>query len=233
MGATRIVLSSTIMLQGCLIVVPLLLFAGRAEAQSGTLYKCKGSDGVMAYQQQPCAASDVPSGEVHYQEDAGTSDPGTARDTMFRNLYGPQGRPGRSRGAGSAPSPQPYSTPGQPGQALSAWERDELLRRLRNRESSLSSLQGSSAFDRSRRSDLQREIALIRAQLALPQASPSSVPSRVKPTGPDPNRPFREGWVQDQHGNRYFRPEGSHMVIDQRTGKPCLAIDGVTIRCDQ
>jgi len=47
-------------------------------------------------------------------------------------------------------------------------------------------------------------------------------------TGPGYTEPTR---VQDQYGNGYIRPPGSHFVTDEKTGRQCLAVGG-TIRCD-
>lgn len=49
--------------------------------------------------------------------------------------------------------------------------------------------------------------------------------TRIGPGYTEPSR------VQDQYGNGYIRPPGSHFVTDEKTGRQCLAVGG-TIRCD-
>lgn len=65
-----------------------------------------------------------------------------------------------------------------------------------------------------------------------PTTDTPPAPNRTPRAGLPPNRPFAAGVVRDQFGNEYDRPEGSHFVIDRRTGKQCLAVDGATIKCD-
>lgn len=189
------------------VAAAMVLAATTLGANAQTMHKCKGADGRTTYQQTPCAS------DSRTVEQRAITREADSPDAMWENLPSQQAPRGAYQGSAAAP----YETP--VGESQSAYTQAEI-----------ESAQQSEAFHRRVG---RKPIAGTRpvTQQALPaSAPPPAAPPPVRRTGPDPNRPFPKGYVQDQHGTRYFRPEGSHFVTDPKSGRQCLAV-GATIRC--
>lgn len=185
------------------VFISLVFIVASSQAAGQTMHKCKGADGRTSYQQTPCDASSKTVEQRVVEQEADTP------DAMWKNMP-------RTRQEPSTPLLQEYgSPPVAQSQGASQAEID--------------SAKASQDFHRrvGRRPIPGTTPVTQQAIQGQPQGRQ---PQQATRAGPDPNRPFAQGHVQDQHGNRYHRPEGSMFVTDEKTGKLCEAMAG-TIRC--
>ncbi|MCE7031363.1 hypothetical protein LY625_01760 [Lysobacter sp. GX 14042] len=78
----------------------LLLFAGSALAQTGTVYRCKGDDGSLALQSHPCGPDQTVEAATNYRPERLTR----AQEDAIRqrNLYRPVQQQGAQSGGTAA-----------------------------------------------------------------------------------------------------------------------------------
>lgn len=187
------------------IAIALLMANTQVAAQK--VYKCKGPNGVTVYQQVQCADADGERVKIHAQPSQATVAEAQARlnaqsAAEARRQYEQSMRASAPVVEYYEPAPVTHQPP-----------------------PSMVSTQPAlnpSSFDPQRVG-----FSSSRGYEPLRHRSPNANTNLTR-TGPGYTEPSR---VQDQYGNSYMRPPGSHFVIDQKTGRQCLAVGG-TIRCD-
>lgn len=197
-----------------MLVVVLLLASTQATAQK--VYKCKDADGSTIYQQVQCSDQD---GEVVKLQ----SQPSQARIAEAQARFYAQEEQRMYEQSMQAAT-----------QVIEYYEPAPTAKRSRRQSSqaapsftSPSSL-SSEAVNPSRFDPERVGFSRTRGYEPLRHRSspnPNTTATRVGPGYTEPTR------VQDQHGNGYIRPPGSHFVTDEKTGRQCLAVGG-TIRCN-
>lgn len=186
-------------------LIALLITSTQVTAQK--IYKCKGPDGSTVYQQVQCANEDGESVKIHAQPSQATIAEARAR---LRALEEAEAQRKYEQAMQSAyppvqhyePEPTPNHTQVAPAPA-------------------------SQPLNPSRFDPDTVGFSSSRGYEPLRHRSSNANTTAIR-TGPGYTEPSR---VQDQYGNGYIRPPGSAVVIDEKTGRPCLAVGG-TIRCD-
>lgn len=185
--------------------IALLIASTQVAAQK--VYKCKGPNGVTVYQQVQCADADGERVKIQAQPSQATIAEAQAR-LHAQNAAEAQRRYEQVMRA-SAPVVEYY----EPAPVA--------------HQPPPSSVNAQPALNPSSFDPQRVGFSSSRGYGPLRHRSPNSNTNMTR-TGPGYTEPSR---VQDQYGNGYMRPPGSDFVIDQKTGRQCLAVGG-TIRCD-
>ncbi len=186
-------------------LITLLITSTQVAAQK--IYKCKGQDGRTVYQQVQCANEDGEIVKIHAQPSQATIAEAQARlhareEAEAQRQYEQAMQAAYAPVQHYEPAPTPKHTQVAPAPA--------------------SQPLNPSRFDPDRVG-----FSSSRGYEPLRHRSSNANTTALR-TGPGYTEPTR---VQDQYGNGYIRPPGSHFVTDEKTGRQCLAVGG-TIRCD-
>lgn len=193
---------SLIILALSLIILALLL--GSTTAAGQKVYKCKSPDGNSIYQQVQCPDVDGEAVKIY----AGPSEAtiAAAQERLHAESIAQQREQWQAAGQSTDPVYRvQQATPNQRSHIPSADPR----------------ALNPSRYDPNIGFDSSSGYTSIRKR----SRNDNTTATRVGPGYTEPSR------VQDQHGNNYNRPPGSDFVIDEKTGRQCLAVGG-TIRCD-
>lgn len=188
-----------------MVAVSLLLASTQVMAQK--VYRCKGPNGVTVYQQVQCADADGELVKIHAQPSQATIAEAQARLN--------------AQNAAEAHRQYEQSIP-VASQVMEHYEPAPVAHQPHPSKATTQPALNASRFVPERVG-----FSSSNGYEPLRRRSPNAKTTAIR-TGPGYTEPSR---VQDQYGNSYIRPPGSAVVIDQKTGKPCLAVGG-TIRCD-
>lgn len=188
-------------------IIVLLITSTQATAQK--VYKCKGPGGSTVYQQVQCAHEDGEVVKIHAQPSQATIAEAQAKlhaweEAEVQRSYEQAMQDAYPVVERYEPAPAAQHSRPPPAPAPSAPPLN------------------ASRFDPERVG-----FSGSRGYESLRHRSSNANTTAIR-TGPGYTEPSR---VQDQYGNGYIRPPGSAVVIDEKTGRPCLAVGG-TIRCD-
>lgn len=201
------------------VIVAAILFTP-TDSIAGRLFKCIDASGNTVYQQESCAPSQAQEERSFVREEPPFDvEPSYFAEQAEPSEFASQRPDAQEPRASSAGSQGIYRD--RFGAVIDTRSSaSEELRRAQIRSSSREGRQ----INREMYGTTEPQAGDIVPETGLPRGrryqAPQAAPPATQPT-----------IVTDQHGNRFQRPPGSNIIIDEKTGKQCF-LNGSFIQCD-